>query len=111
MDKKVSVVFATERLEKEFERLNVELDLKKHLLRAIGDLKKNPFCGIKLGQKLFPLEYTKKYGITNLWKYNLPDGWRLMYTLSNENQVELLTVILEWFNHKDYERRFNYSFL
>ena len=111
MDKKISVVFATGKLEKEFEKLKLEGDLKKHLLRAINDLKNNPFCGIKLQQHLFPKEYVKKYNLTNLWKYNLPDGWRLIYTLVNQNEVELISVILEWFNHKDYEKRFSYSFI
>ncbi len=108
MNKKLSVVFATEKLEREFENLKNETDLKKHLLRAIADLKENPFSGIKLQQNLFPKEYVKKYHITNLWKYNLPGGWRLIYTLVDENEIELVSVILEWFNHKDYERRFNY---
>jgi len=108
MDKKISVVFATEKLEKEFEKLKNEEDLKKHLMRAITDLKENPFCGIKIQQNIFPKEYVKKYSITNLWKYNLPNGWRLMYTLVDESEIELISVILEWFNHKDYERRFNY---
>ena len=107
MDRKVSVVFVSEKLEKEFEKIE-ESDLKKYLHRAIEDLKKNPFCGIKLKKDVFPSEYVKKYCITNLWKYNLPNGWRLIYSLIDESQVELLSVILEWFNHKDYERRFNY---
>jgi len=108
MGKKINVVFATEKLEKEFEKLDAEGDLKKHLRRAIDDLKKNPFCGIKLKHNLFPKEYMQKYKITNLWKYNLPGGWRIIYTLLDESEVELLSVILEWFNHKEYERRFNY---
>ncbi len=111
MNKKISVVFANEKLEKEFEGLNLEGDLKKYLQRAIGDIKANPFCGIKLQKHLFPKEYIKKYSITNLWKYNLPGGWRIIYTLVNENEIELISVILEWFNHKDYEKRFNYSFI
>jgi mRNA-degrading endonuclease RelE of RelBE toxin-antitoxin system len=111
MEKKISVVFVTEKLEKEFEKLSLERDLKKYLLRAITDLKQNPFCGLKINQKFFPKEYLKKYNINNLWKYDLPGGWRLIYTLVNETKIELLTVILEWFNHKDYEKRFNYSFI
>jgi len=110
MQRKINVVFATENLEKQFEKLNSEEDLKKHLLRAISDLKQNPFCGRKLSQRLFPKEYIKKYNVTNLWKYDLPNGWRLIYTVLRESEVELVSVILEWFNHKEYERRFNYLF-
>lgn len=64
--------------------------------------------GIQIPKRLFPKEYVIKYKINNLWKYDLPDGWRLIYTLNPLNQVEILSVILEWFNHKEYERRFHY---
>jgi hypothetical protein len=46
--------------------------------------------------------------MNNLWKYDLPDGWRLIYTLSTPNKIEILAIILEWFDHKNYERRFGY---
>jgi len=50
----------------------------------------------------------QKYQINNLWKYGLPDGWRLIYTIKTPNKVQILAVILEWFDHKEYERKFNY---
>lgn len=59
-------------------------------------------------KKLFPKEYIKKYCINNLWKYDLSNGWRLLYTVTAENEVELISAILEWFNHKDYEKRMKY---
>jgi hypothetical protein len=34
-------------------------------------------------------------------------GWRMMYTLANQ-ELEVLGVILEWFNHPHYERRHGY---
>ena len=108
MEKKTSIVFVSEKLEKQFEKLNENEELKKYLRRAIEDIKQNPFCGTKIQQKLFPKEYIKKYHITNLWKYDLPKAWRIIYTLINENEAELLSIILEWFNHKEYEMRFNY---
>jgi hypothetical protein len=49
----------------------------------------------------------KEYGITNLWKYDLPNAWRLIYTIK-EDEVTILNVILEWFDHKEYGRRFKY---
>ncbi|MFT4326857.1 MAG: hypothetical protein ACMXYK_05115, partial [Candidatus Woesearchaeota archaeon] len=58
-------------------------------------------------KKLIPKEYTTKYGIKNLWKYDLPKGWRLVYSIVNE-EIFVVTVILEWFKHKEYEKRFNY---
>ena len=108
MNKNISVVFINDRLEKGFEKLSEKDNLKKYLIRAIQDIKENPFCGTKIQKKLFPKEYIKKYKITNLWKYDLPNAWRLIYTLAHENEIEILSIILEWFDHKDYERRFKY---
>jgi len=71
------------------------------------DLKNDPCCGIKIPKKLWPKIYIEKYNVTNLWRYNLPAAWRLIYTIK-ENDVMILSVILEWFDHKDYEKRFKY---
>ena len=102
------VAFADDNVEKEYLELNENSEIKKFIKRAIDDIKKNAFCGIQLPKRLIPKEYLQKYSITNLWKYDLPDGWRLIYTISTKNKIEILSIILEWFNHPDYEKRFNY---
>jgi Txe/YoeB family toxin of Txe-Axe toxin-antitoxin module len=76
--------------------------------RAIADLKINPLCGIRIPSRLWPREYVRKYKITNLYKYNLVRGWRMVYTIVG-NEVEIISIILEWFGHKEYERRFGYK--
>ena len=104
------VVFGDEKLQKQFEELKNTGDnqLFKQLEKAFKNLSSNAFCGIQIPKKLIPKEYIKKFGeLTNLWKYNLPDAWRLIYTIKN-NKVEVLSVLLDWMNHKGYERRFKY---
>jgi len=81
--------------------------LYKWINRAMDDLEENAFCGIQIQKKLIPKVYIEKYGIDNLWKYDLPKGWRLIYSVVN-GDVQILSIILEWMCHKDYERRFNY---
>ena len=108
MIKRSKVIFISEKLEKTFESIPENEILKKHIKRAIENLKENAFAGIRIPKRLFPKEYVVKYNITNFWKYDLPDGWRLMYTVVSPNKVEILSVILEWFSHPGYERRFNY---
>ena len=81
--------------------------LYKFLDRATDDLKADPRCGIVIPKRLIPKEYKQKYGINNLWKYNLPNAWRLVYSITG-NEVEIIAILLEWFDHKDYERRFKY---
>ena len=108
MIKASKVVFISEILENNFASLKPDDPLKKAILRSIKDLKENAFSGIQIPKRLFPKEYVQKFGITNLWKYDLPRGWRLIYTVTAENEVDIISAILEWFDHKDYERRFKY---
>lgn len=110
-DKPIYVTFGDKKTEIDFESLKdgkvEDKQLYTSIDRAIIDLKNNPACGIKVPKNLWPKEYIKKYDITNLWKYGLPKGWRLIYTIQT-NEIMILNVILEWFDHKEYERRFHY---
>ena len=108
MIKPSKVIFISDELEKDFNSLKEDDFIKKGLIRAIKDLKENAFCGIQIPKRLFPKEYVQKYNVNNLWKYDLPKGWRLLYTITPENEVELISAILEWTDHKGYERRFGY---
>ena len=109
--KPIHVAFANPKLEKDFEKLKKgkfeDKQLFEFIERAISDLKKNPMCGVKIPRKLWPRGYIKTYQIKNLWKYDLPDGWRLIYSIF-ENELMILNLILEWFPHKEYERIFGY---
>jgi Txe/YoeB family toxin of Txe-Axe toxin-antitoxin module len=111
MNKDIVVGFADEKIKHAFMELKQGKGAEPHLYefldRAFGDLKKDPFSGIKIPKMLWPKEYVRKYDIDNLWKYDLPNGWRLIYTVQ-ANQVTIMAVVLEWFDHKNYERRFGY---
>lgn len=109
--KPIYVAFSEKKIEQEFELLKEgqfqDKQLYEFINRAIKDLKSNPARGIKIPKRLWPKVYIEKYSLTNLWKHNLPDAWRLIYTIK-EDDIRILNVILEWFNHKDYEQRFGY---
>lgn len=105
----IFVGFIDEKAREEYEKSrNENPRLFKFLERATNDLKENPFCGMKIPKKLWPGEYVKKYSIDNLWKYDLPNAWRLIYTISKD-EIRILAIVLEWFDHKDYERKFGYQ--
>jgi len=105
---KSEIQFVNEKIKAAFEKLKNE-DKKMHelILRAFEDMENNAFCGIQMPKKLIPKEYIKKYNVRNLWKYNLPDAWRLIYSIEGKNLL-VFSIILEWMNHKEYERRFGY---
>jgi len=63
---------------------------------------------VALNKKLIPRRYITKYGINNLYKYDLPNAWRLLYSLGKEG-IEIIAVILEWCPHKEYEKLFHYK--
>lgn len=106
------VQFADEKIKKAFEKLDKgnkeERELQRWLLRAFEDLRENSFCGIQMPKRLIPKKYIEKYNIKNLWKYNLPNSWRLIYSVEN-SKIVVVSIILEWLDHKEYERRFGYG--
>lgn len=92
------IKFSDEKLKKVFEELQFSKTEDKKLYewidRAMDDLEENAFCGTQIPKKLFPKEYVQKYQITNLWKYDLPNGWRLLYTVGRDGII-VLSIILE----------------
>jgi mRNA-degrading endonuclease RelE of RelBE toxin-antitoxin system len=107
-----AVVFGDKKLKNTFEKLknskNEDVQIYKYLSDAFAILETNSFAGIQIPKRLIPKEYKVKFGeLDNLWKYNLPDAWRLIYTIKRD-RVVVLSVVLEWMKHKDYEKRFKY---
>lgn len=101
------VIFAEDRLEETFNSLPEDDWLKKAIKRAIESLKENVFCGERIRKELIPKEYIIKYNINNLFWYGMPKGWRLVYSVAGDN-IEVIAIIIEYFDHKNYERRFGY---
>ncbi len=106
----MEVYFVDRKAEKNFLKLktNEELrELYRFILRAIEDIKLKPDCGTAIPKRLIPKRYIKLYSINNLYKYDLPNAWRLLYSLGREG-IEIIAIILDWCSHKEYERIFKY---
>ena len=103
--------FADEKIKEAFYKLeqggDQERELFKLIKQALANIEENAFCGIQIPKKLIPQEYEQKDDVGNLWKYDLPRGWRLIYSIARE-EVVVISLILEWFDHKEYERCFKY---
>ena len=106
------VVIADEQLRKAYDELpagrHEDRQLRACLDEAFDDLKNDPFIGIKIPKSLWPKEYRRKYAIENLRKIDLPNGWRLIYFIKG-TEVDILAIVLEWYSHKEYEKRFGYN--
>jgi len=102
------VIFVNEDLECEFYRMSDSDPLKKALVRAIEHLKEDSYAGRNVKKKLIPKGFIQKYKLKNIWIYNLPNAWRMIYSLTTGGELEVISVILDWLNHKDYERLFKF---
>jgi mRNA-degrading endonuclease RelE of RelBE toxin-antitoxin system len=108
---KCRVVFADTKVKESFKKLkDSKTEGKKLYVRlniAFDDISENTFCGIQIPKKMIPKKYLKEYEIDNLWRYNLPGAWRLLYSVARD-EVIVLAIVLEWLPHKEYEKRFGY---
>jgi len=71
-------------------------------------LKQNPFSGNQIHKKQIPKKYLKKYSSENLWRFELSNRWRLIYTIIG-NRLEIINFILDIFDHKEYNKVFGYK--
>jgi len=108
---KSQIKFAEEKVKSSLDKLkNSKTEDKKlyeWINRALDDIEENAFCAVQVPKKLIPKLYLDKYGIDNLWKYDLPKGWRLLYSVA-DGEVIIISIIIEWMDHKRYERVFKY---
>ena len=49
----------------------------------------------------------QNYDANNLWKIDLSGAWRMVYTIRG-GEVEIISLILDIINHKNYEKKFKY---
>jgi Txe/YoeB family toxin of Txe-Axe toxin-antitoxin module len=71
-------------------------------------LKQNPFAGNQVSKRQIPKKYIQKFDAENIWRIELANRWRLVYTITG-NQVEIIAFIMDIFNHKDYDKVFEYK--
>ncbi len=121
MNKPVRVVFLGE-AEEEFERLNKivgnqiksgresseEIQLLRSIKQKIGFIKSNPFYGDPIAKNLIPEEYKVKYQTINLFRAELSQFWRMLYTLKGD-EIEIIAFVLNIIDHPDYNRKFGYK--
>jgi len=82
------------------------------LLRSINRvsslLKQNPFAGDQVKKRQIPSKYIQKFDAENVWRIELADRWRLVYTITG-NQIEIIAFVMDIFDHRDYDRVFGYK--
>jgi len=87
---------------------SINQTLLRSITRSIDILKENPFAGNQVPKGLIPTDYVKTYEVNNVWRIELADRWRMIYTIDGDS-IKIITFILEIFNHRDYDKRFGYK--
>lgn len=112
--KKVRIIFSPE-AEKIYKKLNSEAESNKQsrmILKAVNNkielIRLNIHYGNPLAKNLIPEEYKIKYGTTNLFRVELPAFWRMLYTLTNNEEIEIIAFVLDIIDHPTYDAKFGY---
>nr|MBI4156922.1 hypothetical protein [Candidatus Woesearchaeota archaeon] len=82
--------------------------LLRSIERVIDLLKNNPFAGDQVPRRQHPKIYANKYAAENIWRIELANRWRLIYTITG-NKLEVINFVMDIFDHKDYDKVFGYK--
>jgi len=113
--KEVKIILSQE-AEEVYKKLNAEAETNKQsrmILKAINQkkelIKLNIHYGNPIAKNLIPEEYKQKYSATNLFRVELPAFWRMLYTLTNNEEVEIIAFVLDIIDHPTYDDKFGYK--
>ncbi|NOZ80272.1 MAG: hypothetical protein GXP63_01250 [DPANN group archaeon] len=70
-------------------------------------LKDNPQFGDPIAKRLIP-KSLKDLNIQNLYRVELSNYWRMLYTLEG-NKIEIFLFVLNIAGHKEYDKLFGYK--
>ena len=114
--KRVRVIFSPEAeevykyLTKQAPSSKTESMILNAVNKKIELIKLNIHFGNPVAKNLIPKEYKIKYGVTNLFRIELPQFWRMLYTLTNgDTEIEIIAFVLDVIDHKTYDKKFGYK--
>lgn len=97
-------------LNKEAPCSKIENGILKAVNKKVELIKANPHYGNPIAKKLIPEEYKHKYGINNLFRVELPNRWRMLYSLTDsETKIEIIAFVLDIIDHPTYNKKFGYK--
>ena len=80
-----------------------EIQLLNSIKQKVELLKQNPFYGDNIKKDQIP----KTLNVTNLWRVELSQYWRMLYTIKGDN-IEIVCLILQVIDHERYNKTFGY---
>ncbi|MBC8495657.1 hypothetical protein H8D36_05870 [archaeon] len=114
MSKFVKVIFSKDAwksyqiLSHKAKRSKKELIVFTALKQKIDLIHNNPSYGNQIPSRLIPKKY-KQQDINNLFRVKLPCYWRMLYTITNKEEIRIIAFVLNIFNHKAYNKLMKYQ--
>ena len=84
-----------------------DITLLNAINRLFDVIVNNPFYGENAKKDLIPKEYRQKYDVGNLFIADLPDYWRMIYTLESD-EIEIIAFVLDIIDHDKYNKKFKF---
>ena len=84
-----------------------DITLLEAINRVFDIIINNPFYGENAKKDLIPKEYRQKYDAENLFIADLPDYWRMIYTLESD-EIEIIAFVLDIIDHDEYNKKFGF---
>ena len=84
-----------------------DITLLNAINRLFDVIVNNPFYGENVKKDLIPKEYRQKYDADNLFIADLPDYWRMIYTLESD-EIEIIAFVLDIIDHDQYNKKFKF---
>ena len=117
MTKKVTVLYSKPVeetltfLEQTKENNKISNSIYNSFLKKIELIKNNPNYGNNIPKSQIPKEYIEKYKINNLFRIELSNYWRCLYTLidEKENKIEIIAFVIDFLDHDKYNKKFKYK--
>jgi len=114
--KKIRVILSSDakevynHLKEEAPKSKTEKTILNAITKKIEIIKSNPHYGDPIAKSLIPKEYINKYEITNLFRIERPNYWRMLYSLiDGETKIEIIAFVLDLIDHHTYNKKFGYK--
>lgn len=102
------IVFVDKELENVFNNLSDKDPIKKGLIKAMRDINEDFMVGRLITKDTHNKSRIKQIldncGLDNIRVYNLPMAWRVLYSITRSEDIQIVAIILDWVSHKDYEK-------
>lgn len=80
-----------------------EIQLLNSIRQKRDLIKQNPFYGDNIPKRQIP----KALSVPNLWRVELSQSWRMLYTVKGDN-IEIICFVLHIIDHPAYDKIFGY---